>query len=172
VIAALLGAPWQRAFERADRTRAQAIIEQVGLGAWAEVQVAELSTGTRRICDLAAQIACEPDVLLLDEPTAGVAQREAETFGPMLRCLAQEHGWSVLVIEHDMPLLMGLADRIYCLERGRVISEGTPAEVRDDPIVVASYLGTTEAAIARSGRGRTSTQRRKPRVVRRVEGRV
>ena len=102
----------------------------------------ELSTGTRRICDLAAQVASVPKVLLLDEPTGGVAQREAEAFGPLLRGIRDELGLSVLIVEHDMPLLMGLCDHIYAMDQGRVISEGTPEQVRSDPAVIVSYLGT------------------------------
>jgi ABC-type glutathione transport system ATPase component len=74
-----------------------------------------------------------------------VAQREAEAFGPLLRSIRDELGLSVLIVEHDMPLLMGLCDRIYAMDQGRVISEGTPEEVREDPAVIVSYLGTDEA---------------------------
>ena len=90
-------------------------------------------------------------MLCLDEPTAGVAQRETEAFGPLMLRIREELDASLLVIEHDMPLIMSISDRVYCLEAGRVICEGTPAEVRNDPAVVASYLGTDERAIQRSG---------------------
>ena len=90
--------------------------------------------------------------MLLDEPTAGVAQREAEAFGPLLRKIRDELDCAVLIVEHDMPLLMGLCDRMYALEAGRVIAEGTPDEIRHNPRVVASYLGTEETAITRSGK--------------------
>jgi ABC-type transporter Mla maintaining outer membrane lipid asymmetry ATPase subunit MlaF len=89
--------------------------------------------------------------LLLDEPTAGVAQREAEAFGPLVAGIRDELDCAILIVEHDMPLLMGLCDRMYALEAGSVIAEGTPEEIRHDPRVVASYLGTDEAAISRSG---------------------
>jgi ABC-type branched-subunit amino acid transport system ATPase component len=90
-------------------------------------------------------------VLLLDEPTAGVAQRDAEALVPLLRRLRDELDCSILIIEHDMSLLMGLCDRIYAMDSGVVIAEGTPAEVRADPLVVASYLGTSDTVIDRSG---------------------
>jgi ABC-type branched-subunit amino acid transport system ATPase component len=151
IVPAMLAAPWVRVTERRTLRAADAIIERFGLGLWADARTSELSTGTRRICDLAAQVATEPRLILLDEPTAGVAQREAEAFGPLLRQIRDELDCAVLVIEHDMPLLMGLCDRIYALEAGRVIAEGTPEAIRSDPRVVASYLGTTEAAITRSG---------------------
>jgi ABC-type branched-subunit amino acid transport system ATPase component len=89
---------------------------------------------------------------VLDEPTAGVAQRETESFGPLLRRIRDELECSILVVEHDMPMLMGLCDRVYAMEAGRVIAEGTPQEVRDDPAVIGSYLGTDAVAINRSGR--------------------
>src|SRR5205814_4406561 len=127
------------------RARADEVIGRLGLGAWADALTAELSTGTRRICDLAAQVAAGPKVLLLDEPTGGVAQREAEAFGPLLRSIRDELGLSVLIVEHDMPLLMGLCDWIYAMDQGRVIAEGTPEQVGADPEVVVSYLGTDKA---------------------------
>ena len=133
------------------RRDADAIVARFGLTAWADARTSELSTGTRRICDLAAQVASEPKLILLDEPTAGVAQREAEAFRPLLRQIRDELDCSVLIVEHDMPLLMGLCDRIYALELGTVIAEGTPEEIRENARVVASYLGTDQTAITRSG---------------------
>ena len=91
-----------------------------------------------------------PKLILLDEPTGGVAQKETEAFGPLIKRISRELGASVLIIEHDMPLVMSISDRMYCLETGLVIAEGTPAEVRNNPRVVASYLGTDERAIQRS----------------------
>jgi ABC-type branched-subunit amino acid transport system ATPase component/ABC-type branched-subunit amino acid transport system permease subunit len=147
----MLGMPWVRAAERASRAQALEVLDRLGLSAWSDALTSELSTGTRRICDIAAQLAARPRLLLLDEPTAGVAQREAEVFGPLLRRVRDELDCAVLIVEHDMPLLMGLCDRVYAMEAGRVIAEGTPEDVRHDPAVIASYLGTEEAAIARSG---------------------
>jgi ABC-type branched-subunit amino acid transport system ATPase component len=120
---------------------------------------ADLSTGTRRICDLTVQVAGKAKVLLLDEPTAGVAQRETEAFGPLLRRVRDELDCAIVIVEHDMPLLMGLCDRVYAMVQGQVIAEGTPEEIRRDPRVVASYLGTDETAIARSGKRRRTTAR-------------
>jgi ABC-type branched-subunit amino acid transport system ATPase component len=159
VLAAMTSAPWVRRSERRTRAEADAIIERFGLTARADTYTGELSTGTRRVCDLAAQVAARPKIILLDEPTAGVAQREAEMFGPLLRSIRDDLDCSVLIVEHDMPLLMGLCDRIYALEQGRVIAEGTPAEVRANPAVIASYLGTDAAAISRSGPQRKRTRR-------------
>jgi ABC-type branched-subunit amino acid transport system ATPase component len=95
-------------------------------------------------------IGLEARVLCLDEPTAGVAQRETEAFAPLILRIREELGASVLVVEHDMPFIMGISDRVYCLEAGRIIAEGVPDAVRNDVNVIASYLGTDERAIARS----------------------
>ena len=143
------------------RREAERIVERFGLGPWAGSLTSDLSTGTRRICDLAIQVAAAPALLLLDEPTAGVAQRDAEAFGPLLRRIRDELDCAVLIVEHDMPLLMGLCDRVYAMETGRVIAEGTPQEIRDTPAVIASYLGSSEAAMARSGTRTPARPRRK-----------
>ncbi len=141
----------------------------MGLDAFREKLVGELSTGTRRIVELACILAQDPTVLLLDEPSGGVAQRETEALGPLLQRVQQFTGCSILVIEHDMPLLSSICDRMYALELGGVIAEGTPTEVLEHPRVVESYLGNNEAAINRSGvRGeapappRRRTRRRTP----------
>jgi ABC-type branched-subunit amino acid transport system ATPase component/ABC-type branched-subunit amino acid transport system permease subunit len=152
VVGAMVASPWSRVSERRKRERAGAVLRDFGLADRAQDLTGELSTGMRRVCDLAAIVASEPTLVVLDEPTAGLAQREVEAFAPLLRSIRDRHGASMLVVEHDMPLLMSLCDRIYCLETGRVIAEGTPAEVRADPSVIASYLGTVAASVDRSGR--------------------
>jgi ABC-type branched-subunit amino acid transport system ATPase component/ABC-type branched-subunit amino acid transport system permease subunit len=151
-ISAAVRAPWVRRTEALTRAEAGAVLTRLGLDGYRDALTSELSTGTRRICDLAAQVASGPKLLLLDEPTAGVAQREAEAFGPLVRRIRDELDCAILIVEHDMPLLMSLCDRVYAMESGAVIAEGTPDEVRSDAKVIASYLGTDEAAIHRSGR--------------------
>ena len=150
-LSAMAASPWARVTEIRTLELAEEIADRFGLTPWADTLTSELSTGTKRICDLAAQVATGPRLLLLDEPTAGVAQREAEAFGPLLRRVRDELECSVLIVEHDMPLLMGLCDRVYAMEAGRVIAVGTPDEIRSDPAVVESYLGNQSAAIHRSG---------------------
>ncbi|HEY5384125.1 MAG TPA: ATP-binding cassette domain-containing protein [Acidimicrobiales bacterium] len=130
---------------------AEQLVEMMGLDAFREKLVGELSTGTRRIVELACVLAQEPGVLLLDEPSGGVAQRETEAMGPLLIRVQQHTGCSILVVEHDMPLLTAICDRMIALELGQVIAEGTPAEVLEHPAVIESYLGTDESTINRSG---------------------
>ena len=90
-------------------------------------------------------------VLLLDEPTAGIAQREVEAFRPVLREIRDHLGATMVVIEHDIPMITGLVDRLYVLAAGEVIAEGPGRVLRDDPKVVAAYLGSDERVISRSG---------------------
>ena len=152
-VSSAVGAPWARAVNRHTRAEALKLLERLNLLEWADVPTAELSTGTRRICDLAAQVASQPKLLLLDEPTAGIAQREVEMFPPLLRRIRDELECSILIVEHDMPMLMSLCDRVYAMDVGHVIAEGTPEEIRANPLVISSYLGTDETAISRSGNG-------------------
>jgi ABC-type branched-subunit amino acid transport system ATPase component len=152
VMPALLGIGSRRR-EAAKLEAVDRLATTLGLGPHRDKRASELSTGTRRVVDIASILAQRPALLLLDEPTAGIAQREAEAFAPLLRRVQDELGCAVLIIEHDMPLIMGVSDRVYAMESGRVIAEGPPDRVRRDPRVVASYLGTDQAAINRSGPG-------------------
>jgi branched-chain amino acid transport system ATP-binding protein len=137
--------------EREVAHRVDDLIDMFGLGAYRNKFIRELSTGTRRMVDLACVVAHRPLVVLLDEPSSGIAQREAEALAPVLRRICTEMGTALVVIEHDMALLVSIADRLVALDQGVVLARGTSAEVLADPAVVASYLGTTEAVIARSG---------------------
>jgi branched-chain amino acid transport system ATP-binding protein len=121
--------------------RVEELIELLRLGAFRDKFVSELSTGSRRIVEIAAILAHKPSVVILDEPSSGIAQRETEALGPLLRQVRDRLGCSMLVIEHDMPLITKLADRMYGLDQGRIIVEGTPDEVINHPAVIESYLG-------------------------------
>jgi ABC-type branched-subunit amino acid transport system ATPase component len=148
---AAMQAPQARASERRLRSRADQLIELLELGAYRDKFVKELSTGLRRITDIACTLATEPKVLLLDEPSSGIAQAEAESLGPLLRRIRVETGCSILIIEHDMPLISRVADELLALDQGKVVTRGSPAEVLNDKRVIESYLGTSEASIRRSG---------------------
>jgi branched-chain amino acid transport system ATP-binding protein len=149
-----IGAPQARRAERNLRARADLLVELLGLHAYKGKFIKELSTGLRRIVDLACVLATDPNVLLLDEPSSGIAQAEAELLGPLLRRVRHETGCALLIIEHDMPLITAVSDELIALERGRVIARGSPADVLADERVVHAYLGETEATIMRSGRGK------------------
>ena len=143
--------PGVRRSERRIAVRADRLVELLELGAFRDKFVKELSTGLRRVVDLACVLAAEPKVLLLDEPSTGIAQAEAENLGPLLRRTRFETGCSILIIEHDMPLISAVADELLALEQGATLMRGTPEEVLNDDRVVASYLGTVAATIQRSG---------------------
>jgi ABC-type branched-subunit amino acid transport system ATPase component len=151
LVAAALGQPVSQESEDDVDATVDYLIGLMGLESFREKLTGELSTGTRRIVELAGLLASDPKVIVLDEPSGGVAQKETEALGPLLRRVQDVTGASILVIEHDMPLLTGLCDRMIALELGEVIAEGTPGEVLAHPRVIESYLGTDSAAIHRSG---------------------
>ena len=151
MVAAALGQPVSIDSEEDTATKVDMLIELMGLDAFREKLTGELSTGTRRIVEIACLLAADPKVIVLDEPSGGVAQKETEALGPLLQRLQAYTGTSILVIEHDMPLLSSICDEMYALELGSVIARGTPAEVLDHPRVIESYLGTDATAVNRSG---------------------
>jgi ABC-type branched-subunit amino acid transport system ATPase component/MFS family permease len=139
--------------EDAVRKRVDELIDVLGLGDFQRKAIRELSTGTRRIVDLACLVAHRPTVILLDEPTSGLAQREVEALAPVVRRLRDEMGAALLIVEHDIPFISSVADRLVAMDQGRVVTSGPPSDVLVHPLVVESYLGTSSAAIARSGQG-------------------
>jgi ABC-type branched-subunit amino acid transport system ATPase component/ABC-type branched-subunit amino acid transport system permease subunit len=141
------------AFDVADAVadRVEELLETLHLTRYRDHRTAELSTGTRRIVELAATLAQAPDVLLLDEPSAGLAQRETEALIPVLHRVQAELGCALLVVEHDMTLMSALCDTLIALQAGRVIATGTPAQVLAHPDVISSYLGNDPDVVARSG---------------------
>jgi ABC-type branched-subunit amino acid transport system ATPase component len=168
IVAAAMHLPATYESELAAKQRVDELIELMGLKAFREKLTGELSTGTRRIVDLACILAQDPEIVLLDEPSGGVAQKETEALGPLLLRVQDFTGCSIVIIEHDMPLLSFICDKMVALETGSVIAEGTPKEVLNHPRVIESYLGTDEAAINRSGAGKPKRRlKRKPRTQKR-----
>jgi ABC-type branched-subunit amino acid transport system ATPase component len=150
-LAALLNLPAMQEMEEDVAFTVEDLVELMGLGAFRDKFVGELSTGSRRIVDLAMAIAHDPSVLILDEPSSGIAQRETEALGPLLLRIKQETGCAMLIIEHDMPLITSISDEIIALELGAVVTQGPPDEVLSDPRVVSAYLGGDIDVINRSG---------------------
>jgi branched-chain amino acid transport system ATP-binding protein len=150
--AAAFRLPASRVSEQLVAERVEQLVRLLGLGAFRDKYAGVLSTGSRRIVELASLLAQQADVLLLDEPSAGIAQKEAEAMGPLLRRLQAATGAGIVIVEHDVPLLLATCDRLVAMELGRVIAEGAPHDVIRDPRVIASYLGSNETAVARSGK--------------------
>ena len=161
IVAAAMHLPATYESELEADDRVDELVELMGLHAFREKLTGELSTGTRRIVDIACILAQDPEIVLLDEPSGGVAQKETEALGPLLLRVQDFAGCSILIIEHDMPLLSFICDKMVALETGSVIAEGTPKQVLEHPAVVESYLGTSEAAINRSGARKPQRRLRK-----------
>ena len=119
---------------------ARAVLERVGVAHLADEQAGSLPTGSARLVEVARALACEPKVLLLDEPASGLDETETRQLGVLLRRLAAE-GHAGLLVEHDMSLVMDICDSVSVLDLGRVIASGTPTEVRTHPLVIEAYLG-------------------------------
>jgi branched-chain amino acid transport system permease protein len=137
--------------EHAVTRRVNQLVNLLGLTPYRSLFVGELSTGTRRVVDLACLLAHRPRVVLLDEPASGIAQREVEQLAPLIRRIRDETGAALVIVEHDIPLVEEVADRLVAMDQGRVVAVGTPAEVLHDPVVLRSYLGDQQGAIRRSG---------------------
>jgi branched-chain amino acid transport system ATP-binding protein len=149
-MSAALRLPWSYDSERHITTRVAELVDLLGLGPHRSKLVRELSTGTRRVVDLACLLAHRPTVILLDEPSSGIAQRESEALAPLLRQIRDETGASLVVVEHDIPLVRAVADRLIAMDRGEVIADGPPDAVLSHPAVITSYLGVDATAIERS----------------------
>jgi ABC-type branched-subunit amino acid transport system ATPase component len=141
-LSVLLSGPQARASSRFANRRVDEVIELMGLGDYRDRHVRELSTGTRRLADLACSVAFGADVLLLDEPSSGIAQKEVENLAPLIRRVREETNCTMLLIEHEIPLVVGVSDEMIALETGQLIARGKPADVIADPAVVEAYIGT------------------------------
>lgn len=139
--AAIIGWGRARRVEGAAQREAVALLDAFDLAALAAAPVRDLPFGIQKRVDLARALAVQPRLLLLDEPISGMSETEADAAVEVVRTLARERGITLLVVEHNMRVMMRLAERITVLHRGEVIAEGTPAAIRDDPLVVDAYLG-------------------------------
>lgn len=140
----LLGLPGWAAAERARAAAAEELVGPLGLVRYLDHRVGDLSTGVRRVVDLACAIGLRPRLLLLDEPSAGLASAEAAGLGPRLAWLRETTGASIVIVEHDLALVWALADRIVVLEEGRVVAEGRPEELAQHPAVAFARLASRE----------------------------
>jgi branched-chain amino acid transport system ATP-binding protein len=141
LIADLVSFPTRRNIESDRRARARAAVEQCGLSDVRDVAAGKLSIGKIRLLELARAIVDEPRALLLDEPTSGLEEQESHRFAQIVRDYRDRTGAAVLLVEHDVPFVMALCDRVTVLNLGEVIAEGTTDEIANNPAVRAAYLG-------------------------------
>jgi branched-chain amino acid transport system ATP-binding protein len=139
--ATVLGTPRQRREEHAARTRASELLEYVGIGGTDEEFAKNLPYGDQRRLEVARALGLQPKLLLLDEPTAGMNPQESAAFTTFVRRMRDDLQLTVLLIEHDMKVVMGVSERITVLEYGAKIAEGTGDEIRTNPQVIEAYLG-------------------------------
>ena len=140
-VAGMLGSPETFAAERELRDRADAVLDVMGLAELADTRVAGLPYGVLKRVEIAAVLATDPDLLLLDEPGSGMGPEEADNLGDTLLDIRREFEVTIVLIDHHVPLVVRVSDYMYCLNFGQLLAEGEPEAVRNDPEVVVAYLG-------------------------------
>jgi branched-chain amino acid transport system ATP-binding protein len=141
LLGTIVAGPASRRWEHDTVARSYALLRRVGLSHLANEVTGNLPYGAQRRLEIARALATEPELLLLDEPAAGMNPRETRELDELIVGIRDEDGLAILLIEHDMKLVMNLSDRIYVLEHGKRIACGTPAEIRANPRVIEAYLG-------------------------------
>jgi branched-chain amino acid transport system ATP-binding protein len=145
----VLGLPSYRAAERAAIGKARQWLDRIGLTERADGPAGDLPYGAQRRLEVARAMCTDPVLLCLDEPAAGLNPRESAELNDLLLAIRRDYGISILLIEHDMSVVMQISDHIVVLDYGVKIADGTPQQVRDDPRVVAAYLGVEGDEVAR-----------------------
>jgi len=149
---ALFRTPAFRRSEAEARAFAEHLLERVGLAEVRDREAESLPYGALKRLEIARALACEPKLLLLDEPAAGCNEAETREIGRLVEDIAAE-GITVMLVEHDMHLVMSTCDHIIVLDHGRLLAEGPPAQIRADPRVIEAYLGRSAREPARAARG-------------------
>ena len=139
-----------RGIDNPGRVRDE-LLDRVGLRAFADVTADSVPTGIARLTELARALACDPRLLLLDEPSSGLSESETDDFAVLVRSLAEDDGRSVLIVEHDVELVLGLCKTVHVLDFGTIIASGTPDVIRKDKRVQDAYLGADESAAEAAG---------------------
>lgn len=134
---------WPRAAaeDTAARARAMDVLDQVGIARYAHRPAGSLPFGVQKMAGVARALAMTPRILLLDEPAAGMTQREVDAFAEFVLSVRAAHALTVVLVEHNMSLVMGLSDSIVVMNGGALLAEGKPTEIRENPAVLAAYLG-------------------------------
>ena len=145
-LSGMLGSPMSFSEEKELRSNAEEILDFLGLLPVAGEAVGGLPYGTQKMCDLAMALATDPDVLLLDEPSSGMGPEEAHQLGETLRFLRDSLNLTILMIEHHVPLVVGLCDYVYVFNFGKRLAKGEPKEIQKHPDVIAAYLGGESSA--------------------------
>ncbi len=152
-VASVLGLPATLRSEASVKQRVNELMEEFNLDRYANSFISELSTGTRRVVELACVCAHEPSVLILDEPSSGLAQREAEAMVDLILEIKERTGAAIALVEHDMHVIRSLSDEVVCMHLGAVIARGDAESVLADADVVSAYLGFDDTVVQRSGAG-------------------